>query len=133
MLLLRSTDPAASAWWTYGGGAILGLGLVVKIWDIVPVLIVLGWLTVTSGRGAAVRASAPAAVTATATLLPFGVEAGSRMLRLVVLDQLGRPRGSADLAARRDSAGSAASTSTPVRYRPGVGPCSWPSLSASSS
>ena len=99
-LLLRSTEPAASTWWTYGGGAVLGLGLVVKIWDIVPVLIVLGWLTVASGRAAAVRAGASAVVTASATLLPFGIEAGRRMLRLVVLDQLGRPRGSADLATR---------------------------------
>ena len=100
VLLLRSADPSASAWWTYVGGAVIGLGLVIKIWDIVPVLIVLGWLTVESGRVAAVRAGAATVVSASAALLPFGVEAGHRMLRLVVLDQLGRPRGSADLATR---------------------------------
>ena len=99
-LLLRSAEPAASAWWTYGGGAVLGLGLVVKIWDVVPVLVVLGWLTVTSGRVAAVRAGLAAVVSASVAVLPFAVEAGHRMLRLVVLDQLGRPRGPADLATR---------------------------------
>jgi len=81
LLLLRSADEGARTWWTWAGGAVLGLGVVVKIWDVVPVLVVLAWQLVVRGRRPALRATLAAAAAAVATVLPFAVAAGPRMFR----------------------------------------------------
>ena len=91
-LLLRGVPPAAPRWWLYAGGAVLGLGPVVKIWNVVPVLVVLGWLWLARDLRTALRAAAAAAASAALVLLPFAVAAGRQMLELVVLAQLGRAR-----------------------------------------
>ena len=40
LLLLRARGTGASWWWLAAGGAVLGLGPVVKIWNVVPAVIV---------------------------------------------------------------------------------------------
>ena len=82
----------ASRWWLCAAGAVLGLGPAVKIWNIVPVLVVLAWHTHTRGPRSALTVTAAAAVSATCVVLPFALADPSAMLRLVLLDQLGRPR-----------------------------------------
>ncbi|WP_426592853.1 glycosyltransferase family 39 protein [Cellulomonas sp. McL0617] len=92
LLLLRAADPGARGWWTWAGGAVLGLGVVVKIWDVVPVLVVLAWQLVVRGWRPALRATLAAGAAALAVVAPFAVAAGSTMFRYVVLDQVGRAR-----------------------------------------
>ncbi|WP_156043642.1 glycosyltransferase 87 family protein [Cellulomonas sp. URHE0023] len=92
LLLLRAADVGARTWWTWVGGAVLGMGVVVKIWDVLPVLVVLVWQLVVRGWRPALRATVAAGAAVTITVLPFAVAGGSRMFRYVVLDQLGRPR-----------------------------------------
>jgi hypothetical protein len=92
VLLLRAAEPRAPAWLGWAGGAVLGLGLTVKIWDVVPLVVVLGWQLAAHGWRTAARVGAAAAATATLVVLPFAAVAGSTMFRLVVLDQLGRAR-----------------------------------------
>lgn len=100
LLLLRARVARASWWWLCAGGAVLGLGPVVKIWNVVPVVVVVGWVAWTRGwRPAAVVVGA-ATASAAAVLVPFAVAAPARMLRLVVLDQLGRPRAPGSVALR---------------------------------
>lgn len=92
LLLLRSADVGARTWWTWAGGAVLGLGVVVKIWDVVPVLVVLLWQLVVRGWRPALRATLAAGAAVVVAILPFVLTGGSQMFRYVVLDQLGRPR-----------------------------------------
>lgn len=91
-LLTRAAREGAARWWTLAGGAVLGLGLTVKIWDVVPVGVVLAWVLVVRGWRPALDAAAAAVGSAALVVLPFALADGPRMLRLVVLDQLGRPR-----------------------------------------
>ena len=72
-------------------GASLGLGATVKIWGVLPLLIVVGWLAVTVGRAVAARVLAGAAVAMIVVCLPFFLKAPTRMFRYVISDQLGRP------------------------------------------
>ncbi len=99
-LLLRARAPGASRWWLYAGGAVLGLGPVVKIWNVVPVLVVLAWQAWTQGARPALRAGCSGVVSALLVLLPFAVAAPGALVRLVLLAQLGRPRTSTALAER---------------------------------
>ncbi|WP_028050064.1 glycosyltransferase 87 family protein [Cellulomonas sp. URHD0024] len=92
LLLLRSADEGARPWWTWAGGAVLGLGVVVKIWDVVPVLVVLVSQLAVRGWQPALRAALAAAAAASVVVLPFAAPAGSTMFRYVVLDQVGRAR-----------------------------------------
>ncbi|GIG20780.1 hypothetical protein Cch01nite_15040 [Cellulomonas chitinilytica] len=92
VLLLRAAEPRAPSWLTWAAGAVLGLGLTVKIWAVVPLVVVLGWQVVERGWRTALRVAAAAEAAAALVVLPFAVAAGGRMLRLVVLDQLGRAR-----------------------------------------
>ncbi|MET4225669.1 glycosyltransferase 87 family protein [Oerskovia enterophila] len=95
VLLLRGLPGAgagARPGWLWAGGAVLGLGATVKIWGVVPLLVVVVWLLVTAGWRAALRASAGALGAVVVVLAPFALAAGSDMFRMVFLDQLGRPR-----------------------------------------
>jgi len=74
------------------GGLCLGATACFKIWGIVPLLVVLGWRLLDRGRRSAVRVAAGAATAGAAICLPFFVVAPDRMLRMVVIYQLGRPR-----------------------------------------
>jgi hypothetical protein len=71
-------------------GLALGLAPVVKIWGVVPLVVVLGWVLVTLGARPASRVLAGAAASATVVCLPFFVSAPGAMWRMVVTDQLGR-------------------------------------------
>ena len=72
------------------GGGLLGFALSIKIWGVVPILLLFGWLVFQSGlRRAALFLAAAAAVT-TVVCLPFFVTAPVTMWRMVVLDQVQR-------------------------------------------
>ncbi|MFF3064595.1 glycosyltransferase 87 family protein [Oerskovia sp. NPDC057915] len=98
VLLLRGLDadrhPATGSrdGWLWAGGAVLGLGVTVKIWGVVPLAVVVVWLLVTAGWRVAVRAGAGAVGAVVVVVAPFALAAGTDMFRMVVLDQLGRPR-----------------------------------------
>ena len=81
-------------------GALLGVSAGIKIWGVVVVLAVLGWMWVTSGprRGLLLLLGSAAGVTA--ICLPFFISAPATMWRMVVLDQLGRPRSRVGLGGR---------------------------------
>jgi hypothetical protein len=111
LALLRSGE-RGSRGWELAGGALLGLSLVVKIWDVVPALVVLGWVWTGRGRAGAVRTALAAAASATVVLAPFAVLAPGRMLRYVVLDQLGRAPGPATMTDRLGGLSGADATST---------------------
>lgn len=105
VLLLRGLDRRREGTgrerpWLWAGGAVLGLGATVKIWGVVPLLVVLLWLLVVAGWRAAARAAAGAVVALVAVLGPFLLAAGSDMVRMVVLDQLTRPRATTELEQR---------------------------------
>jgi hypothetical protein len=72
-------------------GVVLGLAVAVKAWAVVPFLVLTLWLLRRSGWRTAVSYVGAGAAAAAAVCLPFLVLAGPRMLRMVVLDQLGRP------------------------------------------
>ena len=99
-LLRRAEVPGAARRWRYVGGAVLGLGVVVKIWNVVPVLVVLVWWAVRRGVREAVGVAVAGAAAALLVLLPFAVASGRSMLELVVLAQLGRPRAPGTMATR---------------------------------
>ncbi|MBI4943306.1 MAG: DUF2029 domain-containing protein [Actinobacteria bacterium] len=71
-------------------GLALGLAPAVKIWGVVPAVVVLGWVLLTLGARPFVRVLAGAAASATLVCLPFFVQAPGAMWRMVVTDQLGR-------------------------------------------
>jgi alpha-1,2-mannosyltransferase len=100
VLLLRAAESRVPARWQWAAGAVLGLGAVVKIWAVVPVAVVLAWQLLSQGRRDALRVAAGAVASAVVVLAPFAVLAGPRMFRLVVLDQLGRPREHTSTVAR---------------------------------
>ncbi|MEZ0448679.1 hypothetical protein [Cellulomonas sp. ICMP 17802] len=100
VLLVRASDTGAPGWCTWVGGAVLGLGPAVKIWNVVPVLVVVAWQAHVRGVRTALVVGSAAAASTTLVLLPFAVTAPARMLRLVVLDQLGRARTPASTATR---------------------------------
>ncbi len=105
VLLLRGLDRHREGTgrerpWLWAGGAVLGLGATVKIWGVVPLLVVLLWLLVVAGWRTAARAAAGAVVALVAVLGPFLLAAGSDMVRMVVLDQLTRPPATTDLEQR---------------------------------
>jgi alpha-1,2-mannosyltransferase len=75
-----------------GAGLALGAGAGVKIWGVVPLVVIAGWVLLTAGRRAAAWVVAAAAAAVTAICLPFFADAPSQMWRYVVVDQIGRPR-----------------------------------------
>ncbi|MEV8177404.1 phospholipid carrier-dependent glycosyltransferase [Cellulosimicrobium funkei] len=105
VLLLRGLDRRREGTgrerpWLWAGGAVLALGATVKIWGVVPLLVVLLWLLVVAGWRTAARAAVGAVVALVAVLGPFLLAAGSDMVRMVVLDQLTRPPATTDLEQR---------------------------------
>lgn len=82
------------------GGAVVGLGVVVKIWAVVPLAIVVAWQWRERGPRVAAWVAAGAGTAIALVVAPFAVAAPARMARLVVVDQLGRPRYTEGLAWR---------------------------------
>lgn len=79
-------------WWIYlGVGVLLGVGTGVKIWGVVIVAVVAGWVAVTHGLGKAWRIGLGATIGVSAICLPFFLAAPTTMWRMVVLDQVERP------------------------------------------
>lgn len=81
-------------------GCALGFSVTVKIWAVVPVLVILVAVLVRLGPRALARVAAPLAATATLICLPFFAAAPSAMFRMVVRDQLVRGRMTTPLHAR---------------------------------
>ena len=73
-------------------GALLGVSAGVKIWGVVVMVAVLGWTSITYGARRGLLLLAAAGVGATIVCLPFFAAAPRSMWRMVVIDQLGRPR-----------------------------------------
>jgi alpha-1,2-mannosyltransferase len=72
-------------------GAVIGAALAVKLWAVLPLLVLAVWVIRRRGRSAGATFLAASALAAAAVCLPFFSVAPGRMLRMVVLDQLGRP------------------------------------------
>lgn len=71
-------------------GVLLGLAATIKIWGVVPILVLFGWLAVWFGWRPAWLFLAGGAAGTTAICLPFFVQAPRRMWRMVVVDQVER-------------------------------------------
>ena len=84
-------------------GVALGAAAAVKIWGVVPLVVVLGWELVRRRGGAAARVALGAAAGVAVVCLPFFLAAPGAMFRMVVLDQL--ERGEANAGARRRLSG----------------------------
>ena len=95
-LLLLTAEPPRGRVTTRAvvfAGALLGFCATVKIWGVVTVLVLVAWLCVRDGlrRAALLLGSAVAATIV--ICLPFFILAPEAMWRMVVTDQIGRPRG----------------------------------------
>jgi len=100
LLLYRRTSRSSEE---FLAGAALGAAAAVKIWGVVPLVVILGWQLVQRQRRPAARVALGAAAAVTAVCLPFFLAAPGRMFRMVVLDQL--ERGEANEGVRRRLSG----------------------------
>jgi alpha-1,2-mannosyltransferase len=98
--LLRQRGQPVSARTEVLAGSALGAGAGVKIWGVLPLVVVLGWQLLDRGWRSACKVAAGAAAAVTAICLPFFLMAPDTMFRMVVTDQLGRPPMHISLAAR---------------------------------
>lgn len=98
--LVALPRPAAHPTAAIVAGAFLGLGASVKLWGLVPLVVIVGWLVVNRAwRTFAIVAGTAAAVLAL-VVLPFAWLAPKRMWDMVVLGQLQRSDGGTARAAR---------------------------------
>jgi alpha-1,2-mannosyltransferase len=74
------------------GGAALGLATAVKLWAVIPLVVLALWLLARAGRRRALAFLTASAAAAAVVCLPFFLAAPDRMMKLVVLDQLGRTK-----------------------------------------
>ena len=98
-LALLGPGPASRRRVLLAGGA-LGLAVAVKAWAVVPFAVLAVWLLRRDGRRAAARYLLTGLAAGAAVCLPFFVAAGPKMLRMVVLDQLGRPNNGVSVPTR---------------------------------
>jgi alpha-1,2-mannosyltransferase len=105
-------------------GTALGVATAVKIWGVVPLVVVLLWELVRGQRAAAVREALGAAVGVTAVCLPIFLAAPGAMFRMVVVDQLQRGEVNAGLRGRVSAILAVA------RYGSGPRPPEWLVLAA---
>jgi hypothetical protein len=89
--LLRPRAQPISARAEVLAGMALGAGAGVKIWGVLPLLVVLGWQLLARGWRASSRVAAGAVAVVTAICLPFFLMAPGAMFRMLVTDQLSRP------------------------------------------
>ena len=92
---------------TLVGGAALGLACSVKIWAVVPLLVLALWVLGRAGLRRALTLLAGSVAAAGLICLPFFLAAPDRMLRLVVFDQA-----TTTVSARRARAGDAVASPT---------------------
>src|SRR4051794_29602490 len=88
-LLLLYRRPARDSQ-EFLAGAALGAATAVKVWGLVPLIVVLVWELVLRRPRAAARVALGAACVVTVMCLPFFVTAPGAMYRMVVVDQLRR-------------------------------------------
>jgi hypothetical protein len=88
---LALLGPGAGRRRIVAAGVVLGLAVAVKAWAVLPFLVLALWLLRRSGWRNTLSYVGAGAAAAAVVCLPFLVLAGPRMLRMVVLDQLGRP------------------------------------------
>ena len=102
LILLRSTTHPASTsvLRLVAAGAILGSAASIKIWGVVPVLLIAVWLFFVHSRRGALAYLGAAAGACAAICLPFFVAAPAPMWQMVVLAQTGRDRSNATIAKR---------------------------------
>src|SRR4030095_16397540 len=79
-------------------GVLLGLTVTIKVWGVITVLIVLGWLLLLRRFGAALQVMIGSAIAATVICLPFFAAAPTAMWNHVGRDQFAR-RGGDDVTA----------------------------------
>lgn len=88
---------------TAAAGAALGFALTLKIWNVAPVLVIVGWTLLALPRRAFARVVGTCVAVAGAVLLPFYALTGSRMYRMVVSDQFARSAGTTARTSRLTS------------------------------
>lgn len=95
LALLRSLDRYASLSMrtVLLAGALAGVSPAIKIWGVVPVLLVVGWLAIARGWRLGGYYLAGVMLSCAAVCMPFFLAAPSSMWRMVVRDQLGRRPG----------------------------------------
>lgn len=98
-LLRRRAQPVSGRVQVLAGAA-LGAGATVKIWGVLPLLVVLGWQLLDCGWRSVLKVAAGAVAAVTAICLPFFLMAPDAMFRMVVTDQLDRPAIRSDLVSR---------------------------------
>jgi Predicted integral membrane protein len=72
-------------------GTVLGAATAVKLWAVVPLMVLAVWVFRRCGRSAGTTFVSASALTAGVLCLPFFWVTPERMFRMVVVDQLGRP------------------------------------------
>lgn len=93
LLALLRDQERPTRWSALLAGAVIGLPLTVKIWWVVPVVLIIGWHGVCRRSvRAALETLLGAAASVTAVCLPFFLADPAGMWRSVVTGQLGRPR-----------------------------------------
>jgi alpha-1,2-mannosyltransferase len=88
LLLLYRRPPRAHQ--EFLAGAALGAATAVKVWGLLPLIVVLGWELVLRRPSAAARVALGATCAVTVMCLPFFFGAPGPMYRMVVVDQLQR-------------------------------------------
>jgi alpha-1,2-mannosyltransferase len=81
-------------------GVALGAAAAVKIWGVVPLVVVLAWELIRGRGGGTARVACGAAAGVTAVCLPFFLAAPGPMFRMVVVDQLERGEANAGVRGR---------------------------------
>ncbi len=90
-LLLLMLNPRVSSRSYWLAGLAVGLGATVKIWGVVPILMIILWQYWAVGRQAAAKVAGGAIAAVAVVCLPFFLLAPGPMFRMVVTDQLQRP------------------------------------------
>jgi hypothetical protein len=93
-LLLLTGPRSHRGWVAVAAGGVLGAAATLKIWYVVPWLVVVGWQLMVRRRRAAATVAGAGAVAVAAVTLPFLVAAPARMWDLVIRDQVLRSSGS---------------------------------------
>lgn len=96
LLLLRPFQPARPFWRVrqspaLAAGLALGLALSIKIWAIVPIVVLAGWLAWKRGRRESGWFGLGVITTVSVICLPFFLVAPRQMWTMVIADQLNRP------------------------------------------
>ena len=112
--------PGASRRRVAAAGMVLGLAVAVKAWAVVPFVVLTLWLLRRRGRRTALTYAGSGATAAAVVCLPFLLAAGAAMLRMVVLDQLGRPNNGVSAMSRLANITSLQRSPAPVSLLLGI-------------